>query len=107
VGEARVTRHEPNRVEVEVEVATSAPAVLVLSENYYPGWRAAVDGRAAELLRVDYNLRGVVVSPGRHEVSFRYRPRSVLWGALVSLLTLAALIVWCLRGRTKDETAAR
>ncbi|MBC7930845.1 MAG: YfhO family protein [Rubrivivax sp.] len=87
-----VTKHEANRV--EVKAASGAPSVLVLSENHFPGWRTYVDGRAAETLRVDYNLRGVVLPAGEHTVEFVYRPKSVLYGLLVSLLTLAALLVW-------------
>ena len=94
-GEARAARRGANRVDVSVTAETAA--VLVLSENYYPGWRVTVDGREAELLRVDYNLRGVVITPGRHEVSFFYRPRSVLFGLAASVLTLLALVVWAKR----------
>jgi uncharacterized membrane protein YfhO len=50
-----------------------------------------VDGEGADVMRVDYNLRGVVLPAGRHEVSFVYRPKSVLVGLAVSLLTGAAL----------------
>lgn len=91
-GRAEVTKHEANRV--EVKAASGAPSILVLGENHFPGWRAYIDGRAAETLRVDYNLRGVALPAGEHMVEFVYRPKSVLYGLLVSLLTLAALLVW-------------
>jgi hypothetical protein len=93
-GEGRVefVRREPNRV--ELRTASAAPAMLVLGENHYPGWRAEVDGRAVETRRVNYNLRGVEVPAGEHRVSFVYRPRSALFGLLVSLATLAALLLW-------------
>jgi hypothetical protein len=89
---AEVTRSEPNRV--EVKTSSTAPALLVLSANHYPGWRAYVDGRAVEIVRVDYNLRGVAVPAGNHLIEFVYRPKSVLVGLIVSLLTLAALLTW-------------
>lgn len=88
-GRASVTRYEANRVDLETEADT--PSILVLAENHYPGWRAYVDGAAAGVLRVDYNLRGVFVPAGRHEVRFVYRPKSALVGLAVSLLTAAAL----------------
>jgi hypothetical protein len=91
-GSTEVTRHEPNRVEVKTQ--STAPAILVLSENHYPGWRAYLDGRAVDTLRVDYNLRGVAVPAGNHLVVFVYRPKSVLIGLVISLLTLASLFVW-------------
>lgn len=93
-GEGRVefVKREPNRV--ELRTASAAPSVLVLSENHYPGWRAEVDGRAVETMRVDYNLRGVALPAGAHEVRFTYRPKSALLGLLVSLATLVALLLW-------------
>jgi hypothetical protein len=92
---AEVAGREANRIEVKTNSA--APSILVLSENHYPGWRVYVDGRATETLRVDYNLRGVVLAAGAHTVEFVYRPKSVLIGFAVSLLTLAALLLWAAR----------
>lgn len=88
-GSAEVTRHEANRVDVKTEA--DAPSILVLAENHYPGWRAYVDGESAGVLRVNYNLRGVFVPAGSHEVRFVYRPKSAMIGLAVSLLTAAAL----------------
>jgi hypothetical protein len=94
-GSARVTRYEPNRVDVRTKAG--GPAVLVLGENHYPGWRAYLDGRSVGVLRVNYAQRGVYVPAGEHEVQFVYRPKSVLVGLLVSLLAAAALVAWWLR----------
>jgi len=91
-GSAEVTRHEPNRM--EVKTVSAASAILVLSENHYPGWRAYVDGQATEVIRVDYNLRGVAVPAGSHLVKFVYQPKSVLVGLVISLLAIAALGLW-------------
>jgi hypothetical protein len=91
-GSAEVTRHEPNRIEVKTVSAT--PAILVLSENHYPGWRAYVDGQSVEVMRVDFNLRGVAVPAGDHMVSFVYRPKSVLAGLVISAVVLAVLLLW-------------
>jgi len=98
-GRAEVTSYEPNRI--ELKTASDAASILVLSENHYPGWRAEVDGRGVETLRVNYNQRGVVLPPGAHEVSFAYRPKSVLLGLLISLATAAALALWWHRARQK------
>ncbi len=89
---AEITRYEPNRIDVRTE--STEAAVLVLSENHYPGWQTSVDGRAVETLRVDYNLRGVALAPGAHEIRFVYRPKSALFGLLVSLLAAAGLVAW-------------
>jgi uncharacterized membrane protein YfhO len=77
-----------------VKTKSLAPAILVLSANHYPGWRASVDGRSVDVIRVNYNLRGVAVPAGDHLVAFVYRPKSVLVGLVISLLALAALVLW-------------
>ena len=88
----QITGTEPNQVIVKTKSAE--PAILVLSANHYPGWRAYVDGRLVDTLRVDYNLRGVTLPAGEHSVEFVYRPKSVLIGAAISLLTLIGLVIW-------------
>jgi hypothetical protein len=99
-GRAEVVRLEPNRVDVKTKAA--GPSILVLSENHYPGWRAYLDGQPVGVLRVNYNQRGVRVPEGEHEVRFYYRPKSVLIGAVVSLLTAVLLILWW-RGRRRTQ----
>jgi hypothetical protein len=90
-GRAAITRYEPNRVNLQTH--SSGNSILVLSENDYPGWRVNVDGQSADLLRVNYSLRGVLLPAGDHQVSFVYRPWSVMGGLLVSLFTTATLII--------------
>ncbi|HEY9282462.1 MAG TPA: YfhO family protein, partial [Pyrinomonadaceae bacterium] len=88
-GSARVVAYEPAALAIETESAR--PAVLVVSENFYPGWEATVDGERAPIMRADYLLRAVAVPAGRHRVEMRYRPAAARRGALVSSLTLLAL----------------
>ncbi|MGH9967679.1 MAG: YfhO family protein [Pyrinomonadaceae bacterium] len=92
---AEVTLHEPNRV--MVKTTSEVPAILVLSENDYPGWRAYIDGRVVKTLRVNYNLRGVALPAGNHVVSFVYFPKSVLIGLLTSLFAASGLMFWYFR----------
>ena len=92
VGSAEVFRYEPNRVDVRTKA--TAPSTLVLAENHYPGWRAYLDGRRVDMLRVNYAQRGVRVPEGEHEVSFRYRPASFYAGLALSLLAAVALLLW-------------
>lgn len=96
-GRLEITAYEPNRVNLQTH--SSGNSILVLSENDYPGWRVYIDGHAADVLRVNYGLRGVAIPSGDHQVSFVYRPWSVIGGLLISLLTATALIVHCVRGR--------
>jgi hypothetical protein len=89
---ADLIHFEPNRVMVKTKSAQ--PSILILSANHFPGWRAYVDGQFVTNLRLDYNLRGAVLPAGEHTVEFIYRPKSVLIGAVISLLTLIGLVIW-------------
>jgi hypothetical protein len=91
-GSARVTAYEDNRV--EVEVASPTEGIMVLSEVFYPGWKAYVDGAETEILRTDYSLRGIAFTGGSHHVEFRFTPPPFVAGAWI---TAAALAV-CLAG---------
>ncbi|HVG31162.1 MAG TPA: YfhO family protein, partial [Pyrinomonadaceae bacterium] len=97
-GRARVAEYEPNRIVVETEA--EAPGVLVVSEIFYPGWEASVDGARARIDLADYLLRAVAVPGGRHRVEMRYRAPAARAGAIISALTVALLTglsVWSRR----------
>jgi hypothetical protein len=82
--------------------SAAAPRFLVLSEMYFPGWQAEVDGTPTPIYRTNYLFRGVVVPAGAHTVTLTYRPRSVLVGAAVSGFALAvALVVLVARRRRR------
>jgi hypothetical protein len=87
----RIMDYRANRVTVEVE--TPAPGLLVLTDNYAPGWQAAVDEERTPVYAANHAFRAVVVPAGRHRVTFTYRPLSFYVGAALSLLTLVGLSV--------------
>jgi hypothetical protein len=72
-GQVRVERREQTRVQVAVR--SGGDGLLVLGDPWYPQWRVQVDGRPAELLRVDHAFRGVRVPAGSHQVVFTYQDR--------------------------------
>ena len=78
--------------ELEVRVTTDAPAFLVTSDVFYPGWRATVDDTPAHLYQTDYALRGLSVPAGSHVVRFEFRPKSFYYGVIVSAFALLLLI---------------
>jgi len=96
---------------VTLSVSTPRPALLVLADLNLPGWRVAVDGRPAELLRADHLLRAVALDAGDHEVRFAYRDPAVLVGFRLSLLglilALVLLMPWPVRGAPVRSAAAR
>jgi hypothetical protein len=89
-GTATIESYEPERVAIRAR--STGPGLLVLSDNYYPGWKAKVDGKDADVERVDYLLRGVRVGAGTHTVEFTYEPLSWRVGWIISLLALVGLV---------------
>ena len=87
--EAVITSYAENRVAVD----TSSPCagLLFLSDTYYPGWRAYVDGTETAVLRAHYAFRAVAVPAGNHTVLFRYQPRSLQAGAAISMVSIVLL----------------
>jgi hypothetical protein len=91
---------------VVIDADASAPGLLVLTDTFYPGWTATVDGRSVPVERVDDVLRGVALSPGRHVVEFRYQPTSWTIGWIISLLAVigvAVAVVTAVRGTRRGR----
>jgi len=89
--QAKVTRYEPQRIEIETR--NGQPGFLVLSEMYYRGWEAWIDGRRAPVERVNYVLRGLAVPAGDHRIEFVFRAPSFRNGAAYTLLGIMLLLV--------------
>jgi hypothetical protein len=83
----------PDANTIELDVTTSAPAYLVLSEVYYPGWRAEVDGRSAGILPANFAFRAVYLEPGSHHVRMFFLPTTWFVGLAASILTWCALLI--------------
>ena len=99
-GQVTIDQYQPERVLLHAEL--EQPAVLILTDAYYPGWRAKVDGKDTPLFRADYLFRGLMLDPGEHEVELTYEPLSFRLGlaiSLVSLLASGAFAVWLCFGR--------
>jgi hypothetical protein len=97
---ASITRYESDRVEVAVDSA--CPGLLVLSDTYYPGWSARVNGHRAPIHATDIAFRGVFVDTGRSTVVFSYQPSSFRFGLVLSVaaflvLPLSAFVAWSVR----------
>ena len=88
-GSATLVAHEATRWEIATESA--APALLVVAEAAYPGWRVTVDGEPATPLTAYTALRAVCVPAGSHTVVWSYEPRVFFAGGLVSVAAIVAL----------------
>jgi uncharacterized membrane protein YfhO len=77
---------------VTIDANLTRPGIVVLGDNWYPGWKAKVDGRSVDVDRVDYVLRGTVAGRGHHRIEYSYAPASWRIGWIISLLSLLALV---------------
>lgn len=93
----------PNRLVIRVEAA--APAWVVVSDTWYPGWQAEVDGEPAILWRADYLFRAVHVPAGGHTVHLAYRPTSLRLGSVLAALGVLAS-AWLARRRRPPAAGA-
>jgi hypothetical protein len=88
-------------------VRTNAPCLLVLSEVYYPWWRASMDEGDVEIARVNHTMIGIPVAAGSHVVRLWLEPMSIWWGggiSVMSLLAWSAGIVTC-KSKVKGQKA--
>lgn len=87
------TSYAPNRL--TYKSTTSTDRVAVFSEIYFPwGWEATIDGKPAEIGRVNYVLRAMVIPAGTHEIEMKFNPQSV--HTTVSVATIAIIIIYLL-----------
>jgi hypothetical protein len=91
---ARFLRDAPNDILIEAD--SQFPALLVLTDSYYPGWRARLYETPTPVLRANYAFRGVAVPAGKNLVTFTYDPASFRVGLYLSLVALAVLAAWAL-----------
>jgi hypothetical protein len=96
-GTSHITDTRAQRLEVAVEACDES--YLVVSDSYYPGWSATVDGAITPLHRADFALRAVRIPAGAHTVRFEYRPVSFRVGLAVSLLALSGLLAALIASR--------
>ncbi len=94
-GVATVMDLEQQRV--TVRTSSSTPAFLVLSDVFYPGWQATIDGKATKIYQTNYVQRGVQVPSGEHVVEYRFEPMSFKLGAGMTLGALAGAAYWLWR----------
>jgi hypothetical protein len=81
---------------ISLRVTTDRPALLIVTENYYPAWQARLDGEAVPVLRANHTFRAVPVPAGEHEIRFEYgagpiRGAVALSAGLVLLLLAAGI----------------
>lgn len=88
-GSVETVKSDVNGYDFRVQAST--PGILVVSQNFYPGWKATVNGSSAPVFPADHALTGIAVPAGNYEVHFEFQPASFKLGALLSLVSVIVL----------------
>jgi hypothetical protein len=100
---APIIRWTPNHITIEVDqMADSHPALLVLSEKFYPGWNAYVDGRKIKVQTIEGVFRGIELPTHAQRVDFIFRPLTLYLGLAFWLVGMTLLI----RGQGRERSAS-
>lgn len=82
---------------IEIESNSYQDRYLILSELFYPGWKATIDNHEVEVVQANYLLRSVAIPRGVHTIKFTYKPNSFYYGLFISILSLlisTVLFLW-------------
>ena len=90
-GTARIVNYVSNKI--DIDVVTTGKSFLVLTDNFYPGWKAYIDGKPAKIYKANYSFRGVVVPKGKSRVEFSYIPQSFLIGTYLFLIGIMGIVI--------------
>jgi hypothetical protein len=106
-GERNLRQVSRTTSSVAYQVTSDRGAFLLRNVAWSPGWEATIDGEAAEVHRANFLMQAVEVPGGAHTVEFRYRPRSFLYGGMISLGSLLLLAALAVLGRLAGWNGAR
>jgi hypothetical protein len=98
-GNSKIVGEDPNHVTIQID--SQSPGWIELSDIWYPGWRASVDGTPTLMFRADYLFRAVEVPAGSHTVEFSYRPVWFYAGSGISLVAWLGVAIFFIRQRQK------
>ncbi|GAB4181831.1 MAG: YfhO family protein [Calditrichia bacterium] len=102
---ATITEHNPNTF--QATIYSDKSTFVVISEMYYPKWKAYLDDQEIPLYRVDHLVRGIVLPAGAHTLTMRFDDstfnRAVWYSWLGLLVIYAGIIVGFILERRKKE----
>jgi hypothetical protein len=100
-GKVEILDYEPNWIRLQARL--DRPAFVVISEVFYEGWQATLDGEPVNLLAGDYILRTLPVPEGSHTIELRFRPPTLYWGILITALSLTGLVIYLFSTRSHTQ----
>lgn len=83
----------------EFEAETNKPGVFVLSNSFYPGWTAKIDGKVTEIFAANINNQAISIPTGSHKVSFSYQPKQLRIGLIITLISYLTILLLLFKKR--------
>jgi hypothetical protein len=90
-GSVATKKYSNEKIELETQVTRNA--LLVLSEKYYKGWKAYVDGKSTDIYPVNHVLRGIYLTPGTHRIEFVFDPLPFKVGKWLTLSSMILILL--------------
>jgi hypothetical protein len=100
---ASVTSYAAGAIDIALDQPATAGQALVVSENYYPGWTATVDGKPGVAALMNYNLIGIPLPTGAKSVQLRFADAAYAKGKSVTLIAALLTIAWLVVGLVQDR----
>ncbi|MDO8657685.1 MAG: YfhO family protein, partial [Candidatus Levybacteria bacterium] len=94
-GKVEIINYQEN--EVTLNTKNNNNAILILTDNFYPGWKGYVDGKETKIYRANYTFRAIEVPSGKHLIRFSYAPESFKIGVILSLISITLYIMIIIR----------
>jgi uncharacterized membrane protein YfhO len=88
-GQTKIIQYDPEQIIIQTQ--SEANNYLILTDSFYPGWVAYIDGNATNIEPAFDLFRAIAVPAGNHTVEFKYEPLSLKLGALLSMISLVIL----------------
>ncbi len=101
LGESKIEKYTPNDIKIKVQV--NREGLLILTDAYYPGWQARVDGKITSIYKADYIFRAIRVPQGTHNVELIYNPLSFRLGICVGIVGVLGIFGFGLILRRKKN----
>ena len=98
-----VRHYEPGKVQIDLSGPAPQGASLIVSENYYPGWIATVDGKPARLGRADYTFIGVELPQGARTVELIFTSASYARGKVITWIAIGLGLLMLVAGTWRDR----
>lgn len=77
---------------VELETDNNCPAILILSDAFFPGWKATINDQPTPIYQTNYVFRSIILPAGKHQIKFSYLPSSFVYGIYISVISGIILI---------------